>query len=288
MNYDSFADPSRTIELKRRPAVKNIMIVKLSRNSILLITLPLLFAASLFYLGSCGSGGDGSGADGVLTSFSLAWPEGFDSTCGSGYPVAVTITALDGDGAVLSWSGVVDIILTNDAVAVTPDSIELTGGTASTSITFTHDSGDAETTGVKISHDTVVSTLENTVTIHPNTAGVSLERSSLYIVEDDSERLVATVTPAHAWNRTVTWDSSNDAVASVDSTGLVTANTLGEATITVTAEEGGYTDSGEIVVTIIRWQTMLDGPGENRSMRCSRLRDLGLKFSADWAVSHQY
>ena len=53
--------------------------------------------------------------------------------------------------------------------------------------------------------------------------------------------LTASITPANATNTAVTWTSSNPAIASVSATGVVTAHTRGEATITVTTADGGFT-----------------------------------------------
>lgn len=65
-------------------------------------------------------------------------------------------------------------------------------------------------------------------------------------------QLTATVTPTNATNKNVAWSSSNTAVATVDSNGLVTgvANT-GSTTITVTTEDGSKTDS--VTVTAIAY-----------------------------------
>lgn len=46
--------------------------------------------------------------------------------------------------------------------------------------------------------------------------------------------MTATVEPANAENKTVTWTSSDDTIATVDSNGLVTAVKAGTATITAT------------------------------------------------------
>ena len=73
--------------------------------------------------------------------------------------------------------------------------------------------------------------------------GVTLNRSALTLRSGDSSRLTATVLPANAANKTVTWKSSNPNVANVDNTGLVTAYTTGTAIITVTTVDGGHTAS---------------------------------------------
>ena len=60
--------------------------------------------------------------------------------------------------------------------------------------------------------------------------------------------LTATVAPADATNKTVTWSSSDDTIATV-ADGVVTGVAAGTATITVTTQDGGFTDTAEITVT---------------------------------------
>ena len=78
--------------------------------------------------------------------------------------------------------------------------------------------------------------------------GVTLDKSTLSLVEGSSETLSATVTPENAANRAVTWTSSNTAVAAF-SNGVVTAKSAGTATITATTADGGYTASCTVTVT---------------------------------------
>lgn len=65
---------------------------------------------------------------------------------------------------------------------------------------------------------------------------VTLDKTSLELVEDDIATLVATVLPEDATDKTITWSSSNPAVATVAG-GVVTAIAEGEATITAAAGE---------------------------------------------------
>ncbi|SMP60501.1 Ig-like domain-containing protein [Anoxynatronum buryatiense] len=81
--------------------------------------------------------------------------------------------------------------------------------------------------------------------------GVTLNRRTLTLDEGETRRLIATVTPSQATNQNITWSSSNDSVARVSSTGLVTARRNGRVTITVTTEDGSYRDTCE--VTVLRW-----------------------------------
>ena len=75
--------------------------------------------------------------------------------------------------------------------------------------------------------------------VHP--AAVALDKTSLDLYVGDSETLTATVTPANAGNKKVTWSSSDESVATVSSKGEVTAVAEGKATITVTTQDGGLT-----------------------------------------------
>ena len=54
--------------------------------------------------------------------------------------------------------------------------------------------------------------------------------------------------PANAANKNVTWNSNNTTVATVNSTGLVTAIAVGTAVITVTTQDSGYTDNCTVTV----------------------------------------
>jgi hypothetical protein len=78
--------------------------------------------------------------------------------------------------------------------------------------------------------------------------GVSLDKSELTLAVKGTYTLKATVAPADADNKSVTWKSSDDKIATVDKDGKVTAVAIGKATITVTTEDGGKTAT--CVVTV--------------------------------------
>ena len=82
--------------------------------------------------------------------------------------------------------------------------------------------------------------------IHPT--GVTLNKTELSLTVGSSEQLTATVAPAEADNKSVTWTSSNPAVATVDASGNVTAVGTGTATITVTTADGGKTATCTVTV----------------------------------------
>ncbi|ANQ52856.2 carbohydrate-binding protein [Flammeovirga sp. MY04] len=92
------------------------------------------------------------------------------------------------------------------------------------------------------SSDVTVSTVINDVT------GVSLNTTSLNLVEGNSTQLVETVLPANASNKSVTWSTSNALVATV-ANGFVTGVSEGMATITVATVDGNYQATATVNVT---------------------------------------
>ena len=78
--------------------------------------------------------------------------------------------------------------------------------------------------------------------------GVSLNVPTLTLTEGESQTLSATVAPADATDKSVSWSSSAPEVATVDQNGKVTAVKKGTATITVKTTDGGKTASCEVTV----------------------------------------
>ncbi len=76
--------------------------------------------------------------------------------------------------------------------------------------------------------------------------GILLNKEKTELVTGATETLVATVMPENATDKLVTWKSSDNDVATVDSEGNVTGVAAGEATITASA--GGY--SRDCTVTV--------------------------------------
>ena len=67
---------------------------------------------------------------------------------------------------------------------------------------------------------------------------ITLNKTSASLIKGDILALKATVTPATATNKAVIWKSSNTKIATVSSTGKVTAKAAGTVTITCTAKDG--------------------------------------------------
>jgi beta-lactam-binding protein with PASTA domain len=95
--------------------------------------------------------------------------------------------------------------------------------------------------------------------ILPN--GVTLDKSSASLNIGATVQLKATVTPSDAHDKSVTWSSSNTSVATVSSSGLVTAKAPGTATITVKTNSNGKTATCTVTV-----KTPTIGSISNQSM----------------------
>jgi hypothetical protein len=90
---------------------------------------------------------------------------------------------------------------------------------------------------------------------------IELNQTSTTLIEGETMTLTATVTPDDADDTSVTWNSSDEAVATVDAQGKVTAVASGFAIITATANDGsGVSASCDVTVLGIYSITyLLDG-----------------------------
>ncbi len=150
--------------------------------------------------------------------------------------------------------------LSNVAGATTSHGSEVTGPGIFATVTFQAKA--AGTTALTLS-EVVASTKEGaavpvqltngSVTVQGGATavpvtGVTLNKTSLALSVGANETLTATVAPDNATNKSVTWSSSNEPVATVDQTGKVTAVSPGAAIITVTTADGSKTATCSVTV----------------------------------------
>ena len=139
------------------------------------------------------------------------------------------IATVEPAGAVgsVSWSS------SNDAIASVADGVVTAKSAGSATITAK------------------ISTFSATCTVtvsdpYVKVASVTLDKTSLELVEGDAAQLTATVAPDNATDKTVTWKSSDTKVATVSASGEVVAVAEGKATITAAA--GDASASCEVAV----------------------------------------
>jgi cephalosporin-C deacetylase-like acetyl esterase len=92
------------------------------------------------------------------------------------------------------------------------------------------------------------SDMYKTSTTNIPVTGVVLLPATLTLSAGSSQQLAATITPANASNKNVTWTSSDTNVATVNSLGLVTSVAPGTCNITVTTQDGEKTAIAAITV----------------------------------------
>ena len=120
-----------------------------------------------------------------------------------------------------------------------------------------------------------IESIKGPITVKQLVTGVSLSPTSATIETGKTQTLTVTVTPDNASNKSVTWTSSNTAVATV-SDGTVTAKAVGTATITATAADG----SGKAATCSITVKAALAADGNYNSTKGINTPKLGTGMTA--------
>lgn len=109
--------------------------------------------------------------------------------------------------------------------------------------------GEVVITATSKQDPTKTDTATITVTVPPvAVTGVTIAPKTATIKVGNTQQLTPTVLPANATNKAITYVSSDETKATVNSAGLVTGVAVGSATITVTTADGDKTDTAVITV----------------------------------------
>lgn len=162
----------------------------------------------------------------ALSTSSLSMTEGDTQT------LTATVSPSNATDKSVTWSS------SNTSVATVSSSGVVTAQKAGTAtITAkTNDGGKTATCAVTVQAKKI------------SVTGVSLNKSSISMIEGDTQTLTATITPSNATDKSVTWSSSNSSVAAVSSSGVVSAKTAGSAIITAKTNDGGKTATCAVTV----------------------------------------
>lgn len=102
------------------------------------------------------------------------------------------------------------------------------------------------------------------VTVQParvRVTGIQFEEATHTLMMGSTVTLQPIITPDDATVRTLTWVSSDEQTATVSRTGIVTALSVGETTITATTVDGGYSAEIRIIVTAAAQLGDVNGDG---------------------------
>lgn len=164
-----------------------------------------------------------------------------DLVKGMGWEDHLAIGLRDANGNSIAWCKYIKF---NDGTAAQALSIDIIPGTyyivvfqcSDYEYLYTN-----ETYGFKAYMSDIISDVSVT--------SISLDKSNTTISKGSTETLTATVYPANATNKSVTWSSNNPSVATVNSNGTITAVGTGTAIITVKTVDGGKTAACTVTVT---------------------------------------
>ena len=141
-------------------------------------------------------------------------------------------------------------------------------------------------------YDEGIYTMTGTKAAEINVKSVTLDKTSLSINEGSNYTLTATITPTDATNKSLTWTSDNEKVATV-SNGKVTGVSEGTAMITVTTADGNYTATCKVTVTkkATTSDTNQETPktetpekAEDTTVKVGRLPNTGVSYAIAFAI----
>ena len=147
--------------------------------------------------------------------------------------LAFTITPSDATNKNVSWSSSDGSVVSVDEEGVIEG---LKEGSAIITVT-TEDGGFTDQCEVTVRKTAIIVT------------GVSFDNNEITIMINEEETLIATISPSDATNKNSSWSSSDGSVVSVDEDGVIKGLKKGSAIVTVTTEDGEFTDQCEVAVT---------------------------------------
>lgn len=127
---------------------------------------------------------------------------------------------------------------------IKPSNADKTLSWVSTNTAVASVSNDGTVTGVKAGSVKITATTINNlvaecdVVVGQNPREITLNKNSITGIVEETFQLIPTFLPDNTTETDITWSSSNDAVATVSSNGLVNFNSVGMAVVTATTING--------------------------------------------------
>ncbi len=160
--------------------------------------------------------------------------------------LSATVLPANADNRSVTWTS------SNEAVAGVDANGKVTGMSAGTTVITVR------------SNDNPSKYAQTTVTVKQYVTRLGLSQTSATLAPGETAQWTASVTPADATDKSVRWTSSNPRVATVSSSGLITAVAGGDAVISVQAKDGsGVMAQGIVHVTGTAAEPVTPDPSVN-------------------------
>ena len=215
----------------------------------------------------------------AVTGITLNYESYTLNNVGESVQLTATVTPEDADNKTVKWASL------NENVCRVVDGYVLATGEGVAVITATAVDGD------------VSAKCTVTVKVPKAATGVTLDKETLILhAIGESAQLTASVLPDDAGNKNVTWTTSNDAVCMVSNTGMVVATGEGSAVITVKTEDGGFTATCNVKVSISHPVTgvtlnqesiTFDAVGKTLQLVATVVPDDATEKSVTWTSSNE-
>ncbi|MBA4055205.1 MAG: hypothetical protein C0490_10870, partial [Marivirga sp.] len=158
-------------------------------------------------------------------------PSTLSLATGSAYTLVATISPSTATNQDVTWSS------SNTAIALVSNEGKVTA-VAPGSATITATSVDGNKTSTSV------------ITVYTPASGVTITPTTLSLNVGKTYTLTSALIPVNATNKTMNWSSSNNGIATISASGLLTAIAPGTATITLTID-GGKTATMTVTVNPI-------------------------------------
>lgn len=164
--------------------------------------------------------------------------------------IKATVQPTNATNKLIKWTSA------NDSVAAVDNNGNITGvGQGQVIITATTAEGEYSQEIIVTVNETSSNNNPNNDTNNIQIKSISFGKKSTNILTGDTEDLSVTINPSNATNKKITYKSSNTNVAIVSANGLVTAKSVGKATITATSSNN---KKATITVNVVKKETKVE------------------------------
>ncbi|MFA6308859.1 MAG: Ig-like domain-containing protein [Clostridia bacterium] len=166
-------------------------------------------------------------------------------------PIMVSKVQINKPSATLNVSGTLKLTAAITPVNATNTTVNWTSSNTNIAVVSAAGVVTAKAKGVAVITATTASGIKKStckITVLQSVKSVKLNKTSISLKRGKTFKLTATVSPANASNKKVTWKSGSTKIATVSSTGLIKAKTKGTVYISVYTVEGKKSARCKVII----------------------------------------